>query len=87
MWFIDRDRCYFSRVFLCGDVVMGFGLIETVYIYEGLSETAQMENARIKAKKHPHGLSNVCFHKHGESHNDRCYTLDINAKDDEDEIS
>lgn len=62
-------------------------IIETVFIYPGLSESAQMESARAKAKKHPHGFSNVCFHKHGDKHNDKCYTLDINAKDDEDDSS
>lgn len=62
-------------------------IIETVYIYKGVSEPAQMESARRKAKNHLHGFSNVCYHKHGEAHNKKCYTLDINAKDDEDEAN
>lgn len=60
-------------------------IIETVYIFPDVNESVQMENARNKAKKHPQGLSNVCYHKHGESHNKRCYTLDINAEDEEED--
>lgn len=62
-------------------------IIETVFIYPGISESAQMESARVKAKKHPHGFSNVCYHKYGEAHNKKCYTLDINVKDDENEAN
>jgi len=57
-------------------------MIETVFIFGHISETAQLENARRKAKNNPHGLSNVCYHKWGTSHNDKCYTFDINDKGD-----
>lgn len=58
--------------------------IQTVYIYPGISESAQLENAKQKAKNHPHGFSNICYHKQGAKHNQKCYKFDINAKDDED---
>lgn len=53
-------------------------MIETVYIFLGVNESVQLESARKKASNHPNGLANVCFHKHYESHNEKCYTLDVN---------
>lgn len=61
-------------------------IIQTVYIFPGLSESAQMQSARDKVKNHPHGFSNVCFHKQGQTCNVKCFTLDINEKDEEIEV-
>lgn len=58
--------------------------ILTVYIYEGLDEHAQLESATKKAKDHPNGLANVCFHKKGRRHNKKCYTLNIHQEKSED---
>lgn len=54
--------------------------VETVFIFSETNEAAQLESARKKAQNHPHGLSNVCYHKYGETHNTKCYTLDIFAE-------
>lgn len=57
--------------------------IQTVYIFPGISESAQMANAKQKAVEHDNGLVNICYHRHYEPHNKKCCTFDVRADEDE----
>ena len=56
--------------------------IQSVYISDITSESRMLEVAKQKAAEHPDKLANVCYHRHGDSHVKKCYTLDLNEVDD-----